>query len=182
VRFERRGHRVLARPTPDRRSRWRLCEDPSPIAAVAIPDTVAALEALIRGLDQPPFLIGHSFRGALVQMLPDRGFGAAGVAIDSAPTEGGPGRPRHADPRELPGPAESGQPAPGGRITPEQFHYAFTSTLSGDESATVYDKFEGRDHFTCGAPGWEAVADHALNCAMEHAPLHARRTAADTRR
>jgi pimeloyl-ACP methyl ester carboxylesterase len=46
------------------------------------------LEGIIRGLDHPPILMGHSFGGALVQILLDHGPGAAGVAIDSAPTEG----------------------------------------------------------------------------------------------
>ena len=32
--------------------------------------------------------MGHSFGGTLVQILLDHGFGAAGVAIDSVPTEG----------------------------------------------------------------------------------------------
>ena len=35
---------------------------------------------------------------------------------------------------------------------------------------TEYYEFEGRDHWTCAAPGWEAVADHALDWALEHAP------------
>jgi hypothetical protein len=26
--------------------------------------------------------------------------------------------------------------------------------------------FPGRDHFTCGEPGWEAVADFALDWAL----------------
>jgi len=34
---------------------------------------------------------------------------------------------------------------------------------------TEYYEFEGRDHWTCAAPGWEAVADHALSWALEHA-------------
>jgi hypothetical protein len=32
----------------------------------------------------------------------------------------------------------------------------------------VHD-FEGRPHWACGAPGWEAVADYALEWAAEHA-------------
>ena len=32
-----------------------------------------------------------------------------------------------------------------------------------------YFEFEGRDHWTCAAPGWEAVADHALDWAAKHA-------------
>lgn len=34
---------------------------------------------------------------------------------------------------------------------------------------TEYYEFEGRDHWTCGAPGWEAVADEALAWATEWA-------------
>ena len=34
---------------------------------------------------------------------------------------------------------------------------------------TEYVEFEGRDHWTCAAPGWEAVADHALDWAAKHA-------------
>jgi pimeloyl-ACP methyl ester carboxylesterase len=40
---------------------------------------------------------------------------------------------------------------------------------------TEYHEFEGRDHWTCGAPGWEAVADYALNWTLMHArpiPTH----------
>ena len=46
------------------------------------------LEAVIGELDSPPILIGHSAGGAFVQILLDHGFGIAGVAINSAPTEG----------------------------------------------------------------------------------------------
>lgn len=34
---------------------------------------------------------------------------------------------------------------------------------------TDYYEFEGRDHWTAGAPGWEAVADKALEWAVAHA-------------
>jgi pimeloyl-ACP methyl ester carboxylesterase len=34
---------------------------------------------------------------------------------------------------------------------------------------TEYFEFAGRDHWTCAAPGWEAVADHALEWAVKHA-------------
>ena len=44
---------------------------------------------------------------------------------------------------------------------------------------TDYHEFEGRDHWTCAAPGWEAVADYALEWALEHGEA-ARRQAART--
>jgi pimeloyl-ACP methyl ester carboxylesterase len=34
---------------------------------------------------------------------------------------------------------------------------------------TDYYEFEGRDHWTCAAPGWEKVADYALAWAQQHA-------------
>ncbi|MEU5379507.1 MULTISPECIES: alpha/beta hydrolase [unclassified Streptomyces] len=33
-------------------------------------------------------------------------------------------------------------------------------------AVTAHTVFEGRDHFTCGEPGWEAVADYALDWAL----------------
>ena len=36
-------------------------------------------------------------------------------------------------------------------------------------AVTEYYEFEGRDHWTCAAPGWEAVADYALDWALAYA-------------
>ncbi|SHN44236.1 alpha/beta hydrolase [Cryptosporangium aurantiacum] len=41
-------------------------------------------------------------------------------------------------------------------------HYAKSSAL------TEYYEFPGRSHWTCAEPGWEAVADYALNWALQH--------------
>jgi pimeloyl-ACP methyl ester carboxylesterase len=43
---------------------------------------------IIRELCRPPVIIGHSLGGLVVQILLDRGLGAAGVAIDGAPAKG----------------------------------------------------------------------------------------------
>ena len=45
-------------------------------------------QGFIATLPEAPILIGHSFGGLLVQMLLDRGVGAAGVAINPAPIGG----------------------------------------------------------------------------------------------
>jgi hypothetical protein len=42
-------------------------------------------------------------------------------------------------------------------------HYAKSAAL------TEYVEFPGRSHWTCGEPGWEQVADHALDWALAHA-------------
>jgi len=36
------------------------------------------------------------------------------------------------------------------------------------DTVTEYHEFPGRSHWTCGEPGWEQVADHALDWALEH--------------
>ena len=45
-------------------------------------------------------------------------------------------------------------------------HYKSSTT-------TEYHEFPGRSHWTCGEPGWEAVADYALDWAVEHADVRA---------
>ena len=65
-----------------------LNADPTPIEAVTVPQIIEHLEAVVGGLDTPPIIMGHSAGGVFTQILLDHGFGAAGVAINSAPTEG----------------------------------------------------------------------------------------------
>ena len=38
-------------------------------------------------------------------------------------------------------------------------------------AVTDYHEFPGRDHFICGADGWEQVADYALAWAAKHAAV-----------
>src|SRR5688572_20044775 len=87
--YERKGYRVLAPAYPGFEVEVEaLNEDPSPIEALTVPAVVEHLEEVVGGLESPPILIGHSAGGTFVQLLLDHGFGAAGVAINSAPTEG----------------------------------------------------------------------------------------------
>jgi pimeloyl-ACP methyl ester carboxylesterase len=140
--YENAGYRVLAPAYPGLEVEVEaLRADPLPIEHVTIEDTIGQLEGIIRGLDQPPILMGHSFGGALVQVLLDHGFGAAGVAIDSVPTEGVLTLPLSQIKATFP---VLNNPANRHRavgFTPEQFHYAFTNTLSEEESAKVYERY-----------------------------------------
>jgi pimeloyl-ACP methyl ester carboxylesterase len=87
--FEARGFRCLAPAWPGKaRSVESIRADPSPLAGLGIAEIVHHYEKIIRSLDEQPILIGHSFGGLFVQLLLDRGLGAAGVAIDSAPPKG----------------------------------------------------------------------------------------------
>jgi alpha-beta hydrolase superfamily lysophospholipase len=240
--YRQKGYTVLAPAYPGLDVEVEaLRADPSPIAALTIPETVASLETLIQGLATPPILMGHSFGGALVQILLDHGYGAVGVAIDSVPTEGVLNVPLSQIRATFPvldNPANRHRAV---AFTPKQFHYAFTNTLSEEDSQAAYDRyaiaapgswvwggvlanftpghqdtwvdytnaerppllfiaggkdnimpasvnqsnkkkyrapgtvtdleeFPERSHFTVGAPGWEAVADYALDWAIAHTP------------
>jgi pimeloyl-ACP methyl ester carboxylesterase len=140
--YEQRGYRVLAPAYPGFEVEVEaLNRDPSSILELSLPKIVAKLEGLLRTLDAPPILMGHSAGGALVQILLDHGFGAAGVAINSAPTEGV---------RVLPftqlkstfsvfkNPANRHRAI---AFTHEQWHYAFTNTFSEAESRALYERY-----------------------------------------
>ncbi|MFI6757630.1 alpha/beta hydrolase [Micromonospora sp. NPDC050417] len=240
--YEAKGHTVLTPAYPGFEVEVEaLRADPSPIARVTVPETVAHLEKIITALPEKPIIMGHSFGGTLTQLLLDRGHGAAGVVINSAPPEGirvsPPSQIKSLFPI-LNNPAKRHQAA---GFTPEQWHYAFTNTLSEEDSRAVYDRyaipapgswvwaygllanftpgkqetwvdfrnqhrapllfiaggadhimppsvnrsnahhykapgtvteyreFPGRSHWTCAEPGWEQVADAALDWALAHA-------------
>ena len=87
--YERKGYKVITPTYPGFEVEVEaLREDPTPIATATVPATVAHIAEAITELDVPPIIMGHSFGGTLTQLLLDRGCGAVGVAIDSAPTEG----------------------------------------------------------------------------------------------
>jgi len=161
------GHRVLTPGYPGFEVEVEaLRADPSRIATLTITETVEHLETVIRGLEQPPIIIGHSFGGALTQLLLDRGCGAVGVAIDSVPTEGvrtaAPSQIRSLFPF-LTNPANRHRAV---GFTPEQFHYAFANALSPEESLAVWERY----HIpTPGAWVWGGVLDN-------YTPGHQERT------
>ena len=88
-RYSDRGHQVLAPAWPGLDGEpEELRRDPSPLRGLGITDVVDHYEKIIRGLDRPPIIIGHSFGGLFTQLLLDRGLGAAGVALGTAAPKG----------------------------------------------------------------------------------------------
>src|SRR5687768_18425132 len=142
TRYTNRGYRVIAPSWPGMDvDIAELRRDPSPIARLGAVEIVGHYERIIRQLDRPPIVMGHSFGGAFVQVLLDRGVGAAGVAIAAAPIRGVLGLPfstiRSAWPI-LRNPANVNKAV---ALTPEQFHYAFTNELSEEASAKAYERY-----------------------------------------
>jgi alpha-beta hydrolase superfamily lysophospholipase len=222
-----------------------LRRDPSALNGLGVTEIVDHYEGIVRGLDRPPVIMGHSFGGLVTELLLDRGLGAAGVAISPAPVRGvlrlPPTQLRAAFP-VLANPANRNRTV---ELTPKQFHYGFTNTMAGDEARAAYDRYQvpgpgrvifqaafanfnpraatkvdfhkddrppllvigndqdhtvpasvsreaaerlgrskavvdyrefaGRPHFTAGAPGWEGVADYALEWANRHTEAPAER-------
>ena len=91
ARYEAAGYKVLAPAYPGFEVEVEaLRADPSPIEDVRVPAIIEHLESVIGAVETPPILMGHSAGGAFMQVVMDHGFGAAGVALNSAPTEGVP--------------------------------------------------------------------------------------------
>lgn len=242
-RFEALGYRVLTPAYPGFEVEVEaLRENPDVIADLTVPQTVEHLAGVIESLESPPVIIGHSFGGILTQLLLSQGLGAAGVVIDSAPTEGVRVTPLSQAKSLFPALKNPANIHRAVGFTKAEFHYAFTNTLSREQSDAVWERyaiaapgswvwhygllanwtpghqetwvdysadrapllfiagekdhimppsvnksnakhyhrspavteyveFAGRDHWTCGAPGWEAVADHALEWAIRYADL-----------
>ena len=142
-RFEGRGHQVLAPGWPgvgDREVEV-IRQDPSALEGLGIKEIADHYESIVRDLDTPPIIIGHSFGGLVAQILLDRGLGVAGVGVAASPFRGILGLPYSTVRVAISG----GLKNPLGKnravmLSPRQFHYAFTNTLGAAEAAEVYER------------------------------------------
>jgi pimeloyl-ACP methyl ester carboxylesterase len=141
-RYESRGFRVLAPSWPGLQPEVEeLNRNPSPIAALGIERIVDHYEGIIRGLDSPPIVMGHSFGGTFMQLLLDRGLGAAGVGVASGTVKGVLDLPLSTIRATSPlvrNPFSRDKAVP---LSAKQFHYAFANTLSREESDRIYERY-----------------------------------------
>jgi pimeloyl-ACP methyl ester carboxylesterase len=239
-RYTDRGFKVVAKSWPRMDLEIEeLRRNPDRLADLSVSEIVEHYEKIIRMLDRPPIIMGHSFGGLFTQILIDRGLGAAGVAIASAPVKGIlllPFSTLKSSFPALSNPFNYRRAAP---LSPDQFHYAFGDNLSEADSRLAYNRYAvpgpdhvlfqaalanfnphaptavnfhndtraplllvsgGRDHiaptelirmnfnlyqqskavtemkdypnrshYTLGEPGWEEVADDAVDWALTHA-------------
>jgi pimeloyl-ACP methyl ester carboxylesterase len=235
--YESRGHEVITPPWPGLEVEVEaLRADPTPLSKLDLKQVADSYERVIRELDSPPIMMGHSTGGTVLQILIDRGYGAAAVGIAPATVKGVYDLPLSSIRAALPAlwnPFNVNGATP---ITKKQFHYAFANTLSRAESDALWERyavpasnrvlfdlvtpnfkrnppskvdflkpdrapylaiagekdhvvppkaarhttekyrsgtvaftsFPNRPHFP-GVPGWEEVADYALQWAVDHA-------------
>jgi hypothetical protein len=85
--------------------------------------------------------MGHSAGGVFTQLLMDRGYGAAGVAINSAPTEGVKRVPLSQIRSTFPVLKNPVNRHKAVGFTFEQWRYAFTNTFSEEEARRLYERY-----------------------------------------
>ncbi len=142
-RFEARGYKVIAPSWPGfDDAPGELRAHPESVKDTTVEEILDHYESVIRALDKPPILMGHSFGGSFVQLLIDRGLGAAGVGVASAVVRGIRDLPLSTVRSTL---GVLGNPlnarGKGVPITLKQFQYAFTNNLSEEESRPVYERY-----------------------------------------
>ncbi|MGQ0465810.1 MAG: alpha/beta hydrolase [Sporichthyaceae bacterium] len=140
--FESRGYATVAVDWPgDAASVAEALADPQQIAGTKVGQVADHVAEVVGKLDRKPILIGHSFGGLLVQIVSGRGLAAATVAIDPAPFRG-----------VLPLPVATlrsvfpvlHNPLNWKRavaLTPAQFRYGWTNTLTETESQELQRTF-----------------------------------------
>jgi pimeloyl-ACP methyl ester carboxylesterase len=177
-RFAQRGCRVLAPAWPGMEDRdvADLRRDTSAYERLGVTEIADHYERIVRGLDRPPILIGHSFGGLMVQILLDRGAGAAGVALHPAAPRGVLSLPLSTLRSSAPVLLNPLNVRRAVMLTADQFHYAFTNTLSTTESARVYERYAipgpGRPLFQAGLANFNPRAATKVNARNDdRAPL-----------
>jgi len=142
ARYEEKGFTVLTPAYPGFEVEVEaLNADPTPIVEVTVPKIVEHLESVVKSLETPPIIMGHSAGGVFTQLLLDRGHGASAVAMNSAPTEGvlvAPWSQLHSTFPVLKNPANRHRAV---GFTHEQFQYAFTNGVDEDVSRAAYERY-----------------------------------------
>jgi pimeloyl-ACP methyl ester carboxylesterase len=131
-RYANKGYSVIAPNWPGMGGDIeQLRRDPSSFATLGLTEVVDHYEQFIRGLETPPIIIGHGLGGLVTQILLDRGWGAAGVAMASAPPKG-VFRSAFRSLRLA---------LKGSSLTPQQFHYDFANTLGEAASVAAFERY-----------------------------------------
>ena len=140
--YQEKGFTVLAPAYPGFEVEVEaLNADPTPIEQVTVPQIMERLEGVVGGLDRPPILMGHSAGGVFTQLLMDRGYGAVGVAINSAPTEGVKRIPLSQVRASFPVLRNPANRHKAVGFTFEQWQYAFTNTFTEARGRELYERY-----------------------------------------
>jgi alpha-beta hydrolase superfamily lysophospholipase len=140
--YSNKGYCIVARSWPGMESGIeQLRRDPSSFASLGLKDVVDHYEQIIRDLETPPIIIGYGIGGLVTQILLDRGWGAAGVAMASAPVRGIARLPLSMLKLAFPVLGNSFNSHETISLTPKQFHRAFTNSRTETESLDAFKRY-----------------------------------------
>jgi pimeloyl-ACP methyl ester carboxylesterase len=140
--YRDKGYSVIAANWPGMEGDIeQLRRDPSSFANLGLTDVVDHYEQIIGELETPPMIIGYGFGGLVTQILLDRGWGAAGVAIASAPVKGIARLPLSMLKQAFSVLGNSFNSHETTSLTPKQFHRAFTDSLTETESLDAFKRY-----------------------------------------
>jgi alpha-beta hydrolase superfamily lysophospholipase len=138
--YSGKGYSVVARNWPGMEGDIeQLRHHSRSLASLGITKVVDHYEQIIRELETPPLIIGIGFGGLATQILLDRGWGAAGVAIASSPIKGILRRPTISMVGAILGDALKDRKVTS--LTAPQFHRRYANTLSESESRAAFERY-----------------------------------------
>ena len=137
-----KGYRVIAADWPGREGEpERMRRDSRNFASLGLANVVDHYEQLIRKLETPPIIIGHSLGGLVTQILLDRGWSAAGVAVASAPIKGVRRFPLASWKIGLSALGNPFNERETTSLSPKQFHEMFANTLTRAQSRSAFTRY-----------------------------------------
>jgi alpha-beta hydrolase superfamily lysophospholipase len=139
--YSEKGYCVIAANWPGMEGDiQQLRRDPCSFANLGLTEVVDHYEQIIRELESPPFIIGYGFGGLATQILLDRGWGAAGVAIASAPVKGIARLPLSVLKLAF-SVLDNSFRTKTASLTAEQFHRALANSLTETESLEAFKRY-----------------------------------------
>jgi pimeloyl-ACP methyl ester carboxylesterase len=140
--FGKKGYEVSTPEWPRKHGDVEeIRETTAEVEGLGVKEIVDHYEGLIRELDTPPVLIGHSYGGLFVELLLDRGLGRAGVALSPAPPKGIlvlPFSTLKAASPALAHPSRRHGIVP---LTLDEFTYGFANTFTPEKAKEAYDRY-----------------------------------------
>lgn len=142
-RYTEQGYNVITPTWPmmEGLSIEEIRKNPDMLRGVGVAEIFEHLVHVVSKLDNRPIIMGHSFGGLFTQLLLNRGFGSAGVAIHSAQTRGvlrlppsviKSAWPALKNPFDINGIVD---------LSFEEFKYAFANGVPEDEALAGYNRY-----------------------------------------
>src|ERR1700744_1665074 len=144
--FQDKGYNCIVRPWPYHNGEPADLRNniPPDLGRLRLKTVIDEFEDIIKNTEEDPILIGHSVGGLIVQALMNKGYGSAGICIDSV----APNKMLAFDWSFFRNSAQIANPFAGDepfKMTAEGFHKNFANVLTKEESDEAYEKTATHD-------------------------------------